>query len=508
MDWKGGKCVKILFATSECVPFVKTGGLADVCGALPKQLKKQGAEVRVVLPLYRDVQPKWREQMEHLTYFYVNLGWRRQYCGIEMLKLDGVTFYFIDNEFYYNRPSVYGWGGDEGERFAFFDRAVLEMLPLIDYKPDVLHCHDWQTGLIPVLLKRQYAALPFYNGIHTVFTIHNLQYQGVFGMDYIEDLMGFGWDAYTSDKLEFFGAASFMKGGLVYTDEITTVSPTYASEIQTAYYGERLDGLLRARRESLTGILNGIDTDEYNPSKDPLIEERYNVVTQGKRKAVNKAALQQQLGLEVRPDVPLIGIVSRLTSQKGLDLVERVLPEIMSMDVQLVVLGMGEEKYVNLFNWAAHRYQGKVASWNQMNHELAHRIYAGCDMFLMPSAFEPCGLSQIISLRYGTVPIVRETGGLKDTVPAFNPVTGKGMGFTFYSYNAHDMLDAIRRAVTTYREDKKSWRKLIGNGMRGDYGWAASAKKYMELYNKLVPEQTVDLGDEKPAKPEKAEKAE
>ena len=365
---------------------------------------------------------------------------------------------------------------------------MLEALPLIDYKPDILHCHDWQTGLIPVLLKRQYAALPFYQGIHTVFTIHNLQYQGVFGMDYIEDLLGLGWDAYTSDKLEFFGAASFMKGGLVYTDEITTVSPTYAGEIQTAYYGERLDGLLRARKDSLTGILNGIDTDEYNPNKDPMIVQNYNVVSQGKRKAVNKAALQEQVGLDIDPDVPLIGMVTRLSSQKGLDLVERVLPEIMNLNVQLVVLGMGDEKFVNLFNWAAHRYQGKVAAWNQMNHELAHRIYAGCDLFLMPSAFEPCGLSQMIALRYGTVPIVRETGGLKDTVQPFNPVTGEGVGFTFYSYNAHDMLDAINRAVTTYRENKKDWRKIIGNGMRGDYSWQHSARKYMDLYEKLAPD--------------------
>ena len=314
-----------------------------------------------------------------------------------------------------------------------------------------------------------------------------------------------GWDAYTSDKLEFFGAASFMKGGLVYTDEITTVSPTYANEIQTAYYGERLDGLLRARHESLTGILNGIDVDEYNPNKDPQIVQTYNVVTQSKRKAVNKAALQEQLGLEIRPDVPLIGMVTRLSSQKGLDLVERVLPEIMSLDVQLVVLGMGEEKFVNLFNWAAHRYQGKVASWNQMNPELAHRIYAGADLFLMPSAFEPCGLSQMIAMRYGTVPIVRETGGLKDTVQPFNPVTGEGVGFTFYSYNAHDMLDAITRATTTYREDKKSWRKIIGNGMRGDYSWQHSAKKYMELYNKLAPEQAVPLKEEAKAEPKKDE---
>ena len=481
--------MKILFAASECVPYIKTGGLADVVGALPKQLKKLGAEVRVILPLYREVNVKFRSQMEHVTYFYVNLGWRRQYCGIEMLKADGVTFYFIDNEFYYNRPAVYGWGGDEGERFAFFDKAVLEALPLIDYKPDVLHCHDWQTGLIPMLLKRQYGALPFYQGIHTVFTIHNLQYQGVFGMDYVEDLLGFGWDAYTSDKLEFFGAASFMKGGLVYADELTTVSPTYAGEIQTAYYGERLDGLLRARKDSLTGILNGIDTDDYNPARDENLPEVYNSVSYAKHKAANKEELQKALGLEVRPDVPLIGMVSRLSSQKGLDLVERVLPEIMNLDVQLVVLGMGEEKYVNLFNWAAHRYEGKVVSRNQMDNVLAHRIYGACDMFLMPSAFEPCGLSQMIALRYGTVPIVRETGGLKDTVQPFNHISGEGVGYTFYSYNAHDMLDAISRAVDCYRNEPKAWRKVIQNGMRGDYSWGVSAKKYMELYGKLVPEE-------------------
>ena len=481
--------MKILFAASECVPYVKTGGLADVVGALPRQLKKLGAEVRVILPLYRDVNVKFRSKMEHVTYFYVNLGWRRQYCGIEMLQQDGVTFYFIDNEFYYNRPAVYGWGGDEGERFAFFDKAVLEALPLIDYKPDILHCHDWQTGLIPMLLKRQYGALPFYQGIHTVFTIHNLQYQGVFGMDYVEDLLGFGWDAYTSDKLEFFGAASFMKGGLVYADELTTVSPTYAGEIQTAYYGERLDGLLRARRDSLTGILNGIDTDDYNPAKDENLPETYNSVSYAKHKAANKEDLQRSLGLEVRPDVPLIGMVSRLSSQKGLDLVERVLPEIMNLDVQLVVLGMGEEKYVNLFNWAAHRFEGKVISRNQMDNALAHKIYGACDMFLMPSAFEPCGLSQMIALRYGTVPIVRETGGLKDTVAPFNHLSGEGVGYTFYSYNAHDMLDAVSRAVDCYRNEPKAWRKVIQNGMRGDYSWGGSAKKYMELYQMLIPEE-------------------
>ena len=480
--------MKVLFAASECVPFVKTGGLADVVGALPKVLAKEGADVRVILPLYKEIGQQWRDKMTHVLYTYINLGWRRQYCGIETLEYEGITFYFVDNESYFNRPSIYGWGGDEGERFAFFDRAVLEALPLLEYKPDIIHCHDWQTGMIPVLLKRQYSALPFYNGIHTLFTIHNLQYQGVFGIDYMEDLLNLGWDAYTDDKLEFFGACSFMKGGLDNSDAITTVSPTNAQDIQTAYYGERLDGLLYARRNSLSGILNGIDTEVYSPSKDPFIAKNYNVVSHRKFKAVNKADLQQKLGLEQRPDVPLIGIISRLASQKGFDLIEYVLSDIMSMDVQVVVLGKGDEKFVNLFGWAAYRYEGKLAARIEMNNELAHQIYAGCDLFLMPSAFEPCGLSQMIAMRYGTLPIVRETGGLKDTVQPINPLTGEGTGFTFYSYNAHDMLGAIQRAVALYQEDDKTFHKAIRNAMKQDFSWDASAKEYVKLYQRLCPE--------------------
>lgn len=479
--------LKVLFAASECVPFVKTGGLADVVGALPKELKKSDIDVRVIVPLYREIEPKWREKMHHELYTYVNLGWRRQYCGIESLVYEGITFYFVDNEYYFNRPSVYGWGGDEGERFAFFDRAVLEALPLLGFKPDIIHCHDWQAGMIPVLLKRQYAALPFYSGIHTVMTIHNIQYQGVFGIDYVEDLLSLGWDAYANDKLEFFGGCSFMKGGLVYADEITTVSPTYAHEIQTAYYGERLDGLLSAREGSLQGILNGIDQSVYDPENDSFLEQNYSAATATDGKAINKAALQAELGLEQRADVPLIGIISRFASQKGFDLIERVLPEIMDMDVQLAVLGKGDEKYVHLFGWAAYRYGGKLAARIEMNNALAHRIYAGSDLFLMPSAFEPCGLSQMIAMRYGTVPVVRETGGLKDTVTAFDHLTGEGNGFTFYSYNAHDMLDAIRRAAGLYRGYKDDFAKVQQNGMAADFSWEASANAYAELYKKLAP---------------------
>ena len=410
--------MKILMAVSECVPFVKTGGLADVLGALPKALAAQGEDVRVVLPLYAEISDEYKQQMTQKCVFYVDLGWRHQYCGVKELSFAGVTYYFIDNEYYFNRPYVYGLGGDEGERFAFFSRAVLEMLPRLNYFPDVLHCHDWQTGMIPVLLKSQYQTLDFYRGIKTLYTVHNLQYQGVFSIDYIEDLLSLGSWAYTSDNIEFYGGASFMKGGLRFSDYISTVSPTYALEIQSSYYGERLDGLLRSRGNRLVGILNGIDTDEYNPATDPLIYANYSLRAPSKKKE-NKTALQEELGLKVDPNVPLIGMVGRLSSQKGLELVEGVLPELMATGAQIAVLGKGDDKYVDLFNWAQWKYPGQLAARIEMSHPLAHKIYAGADMFLMPSKFEPCGLAQMIALRYGNIPIVRETGGLKDTVHAF-----------------------------------------------------------------------------------------
>lgn len=483
--------MKILFATAECVPFVKTGGLADVAGALPKEIQKAGEEVRVILPLYKAIDQKWRDQMELVLHFHVNLGWRRQYVGVLKLEYEGTTFYFVDNEQYFGRDYIYGMGGDEGERFAFFCRAVLETLPKIDYIPDVLHCHDWQTGLIPVLLKSQYSQLDFYKDIRTIYTIHNLQYQGIFPISNIEDLMGLGDWAYTSDNLEFFGMCSFMKGGLVFADEITTVSPTYSLEIQTAYYGERLDGLLRSRVDHLTGILNGIDTVDYDPEHDPAIAKNYTADTFA-LKVENKIALQEELGLKVDPNVPMIGMVSRLSGQKGLDLVECVLPEIMNTGAQLVVLGMGESKYVDLFSWAQWKYPGQVSACFQMNHALAHKIYAGCDLFLMPSMFEPCGLSQLISLRYGTLPITRETGGLRDTVLAYNEYTGEGNGFTFLNYNAHDMLHVIEEAVNMYNGNREQFIKIAERAMRGLYGWDQSAYKYVDLYRKLAGDKVVE----------------
>ena len=476
--------MKILFATSECVPFIKTGGLADVVGALPKELIKTGADVRVILPYYKMIGEKWRNQTEHLLHFYVDLGWRRQYVGIEKLEYLGITFYFVDNEQYFGRDYVYGSGSDEGERYAYFCRAVMEALPKIDFIPDVLHLNDWQTGLIPVLLKLQYAKISIYKNIKTVYTIHNLKFQGIYPIDFVEEMLHLGDLAYTKDSLEFYGMCSYMKGGIVYADEVTTVSPTYASEIQTAYYGERLDGLLRSRVDHLSGILNGIDTTEYDPETDDMLPHNYNS-EHFEQKIQNKLALQAELGLERNPDIPMIGMVSRLSSQKGLDLVECVFDGIMNTGAQFVVLGMGESKYVDLFSWAQWKYSNQVAACFQMNNQLAHKIYGACDMFLMPSMFEPCGLSQLISLRYGTLPITRETGGLRDTVLAYNEFTSEGNGFTFLNYNAHDMLHVIEDAVKMYNENRDVFNMLAKRAMEGHYGWDRSAAKYMELYEKI-----------------------
>ncbi len=480
--------MRILFTASESVPFVKTGGLADVVGALAPVLAREGHDVRVVIPDFSAIPQEWADQMVHVCDFEVQLGWRRQYCGIEKLEKDGVIWYFMDNKFYFGRPYIYGMGGDEYERFGFFCRGVLNMLPLIDFQPDVIHAHDWQSGMVPALLKIQYAHLPFYAGIKTIFTIHNLQYQGIFGIREVQDILGLGDSLWTDDKLECFGCANFMKAALVYSDIITTVSPSYSEEIQTAYYGERLDGLLRARKDDLRGVLNGIDMEDYDPSADQRIVARYSINDKS-GKAACKKDLQEGLGLDVRPDVPIIGMVGRLSNQKGLDLVDYVIADIMRMDIQLVILGMGEGRYFNLFSWAENEYKGRVAARFTMDHNLAHRIYAGADMFLMPSQFEPCGLSQMIAMRYGTIPIVRETGGLRDTVLSYNEFTGEGNGFSFFNYNAHDMLHTIERAVDFYRNHQDVWNLLQNRGMQGDYSWTHSADEYMKLYQSLFAER-------------------
>ena len=480
--------MKVLFAASESVPFVKTGGLADVVGALAPVLAKEGHDVRVIIPQFSAIPQKYLQQMTHVCDFEVQLGWRRQYCGIEMIQKDGVTWYFMDNKYYFGRPYIYGMGGDEYERFGFFCRGVLNMLPLIGFQPDVIHAHDWQSGMIPALLKIQYAHLPFYSNIKTVFTIHNLQYQGIFGIREVQDILGLGDSLWTDDKLECFGCANFMKAALVYTDLITTVSPSYAEEIQTAYYGERLDGILRARNKGLFGVLNGIDMNEYNPATDTKIKQNFSFSHQ-EGKAECKKALQQELGLEIKADTPLIGMVGRLSNQKGLDLVDYVITDIMRQDIQLVVLGMGEGRYFNLFSWAESEYKGRVAARFTMDHTLAHKIYAGTDMFLMPSQFEPCGLSQMIAMRYGSIPIVRETGGLRDTVLSYNEFNGEGNGFTFFNYNAHDMLHTIERASDYYRNYPDVWKKLQERGMNGDYSWNHSAREYIKLYQSLFSDK-------------------
>ena len=497
--------MKILFAASECVPFIKTGGLADVVGALTPVLKAQGADVRVILPLYAAIPQEYVNQMKLECEFEVELCWRRQYCGIKSLEYQGVTFYFVDNQYYFGRSYIYGLGGDEYERFGFFDRAVIDALVHLDFKPDVVHCHDWQTGMIPALLKIQYAQYPFYQDMKTVYTIHNLQYQGVFPIKAVQDTLGLGDSLFTADKLECYGCANYMKAGLVYADELTTVSPSYADEIQTAFYGERLDGLLRARKDQLVGILNGIDINDYDPAKDPQIYANYDPYHLG-GKEICKQELQKELGLEVDPTVPLVGIISRLSNQKGFDLIECVIRELMATGIQLVVLGMGEAKYTNLFSWAESEYPGRLATRFAMNHQLAHRIYAGSDMFLMPSQFEPCGLSQMIAMRYGSVPIARETGGLRDTVLSYNKFTDEGNGFTFFNYNAHDMLHTVRRAVHYYNNNRDVWYRLIVRGMTGDYSWYSSAGKYMALYEEVTKPAT-DFTLAQPAETENPKEA-
>lgn len=482
--------MKILFVASESVPFIKTGGLADVVGALAPVLAEQGHDVRVMLPLYSAIPQSWVSQMTHVCETEIQLGWRRQYCGIEMLQKDGVTWYFVDNKYYFGRQYIYGLGGDEYERFGFFDRAILNVLPTLDFQPDVIHANDWQTGMVPALLKIQYAHLPFYAQIKTVYTVHNLQYQGIFGIREVQDVLGLGDSLWTADQLECFGCANFMKAGLVYADWITTVSPSYSEEIQTAYYGERLDGIIRGRKAQVSGVINGIDIKDYNPETDKNIPANYSAKDLT-NKAVCKAALQKSLDLEVNPNVPIIGMVGRLSNQKGLDLVDYVIADLLSKDIQLVVLGMGDSRYVNLFSWAESQYRGKVACRFSMDHALAHRIYAGVDMFLMPSQFEPCGLSQMIAMRYGTIPIVRETGGLRDTVLSYNKYNDAGNGFTFFNYNAHDMLHTIERAISYYHQAPEVWKKLQMRGMSTDFSWDKSAKVYVNLYRRIkgLPEE-------------------
>lgn len=476
---------KILFVASESVPFIKTGGLADVVGSLPKYINKEEFDVRIMLPKYLALPESYKAQMKYLTHFYMDLAWRNQYVGVFQLNFDGITFYFIDNEYYFEGSTPYGNIYEDIEKFAFFSKAALSILPLLDFKPDIIHCHDWQTGLLPVYLKDKFQEENFYKKIKTVFTIHNLKFQGVWNVNTVKDITGLSEYYFTPDKLEAYGDANYLKGGIVYSDFVTTVSETYANEIKTPFFGEGLDGLINARSNFLEGIINGIDYEEYNPETDTLIDKNYSVFNFRKDKIKNKRALQQELGLEKNDKVFMIGIVSRLTDQKGFDLIDYCIEEICAEDVQLVILGTGEEKYENLFRHYQWKYPERVSANIYYSNEKAHKVYAACDAFLMPSLFEPCGLSQLISLRYGTVPIVRETGGLKDTVLPYNEYEGTGTGFSFQNYNAHEMLSIINYAKKTFITKKREWNKIIERGMGKDYSWKNSAKKYESLYNRL-----------------------
>ena len=472
----------ILFVAAEGFPFVKTGGLGDVVGSLPRELKKLGLDVRVILPKYGDIPEHFKASMVHCCNVTVPLGWRQLYGGVQRLDYQGVPFYFIDNEYYFKRSGIYCFA-DEAERFAYFCRAVLEALPHLDFPPPIIHCHDWHTGMISVFLQAFYKDHPFYKDIRTVFTIHNLEYQGLFPHDILGDVLGLADHYFTLEGIEFYGQVSFIKGGLNFSDLLTTVSESYAQEIQSPYFGARLDGLLRHRNNVLSGILNGIDTEIYNPAGDPLISAPYSWQSL-ELKQHNKKQLQSSLSLPIREDVPLIGLVSRLVSQKGLDLIDHIWQEILQLDVQMVVLGTGEPRYEELFRYAAQRYPDKMSANIFFGNQLAHNIYAGSDLFLMPSLYEPCGLGQLIALRYGSLPLVRETGGLKDTVLPYNQYTGEGNGFSFTNYNAQDLLHTLKMAVSLYQR-REIWSKLVTNAMQSDFSWYKSAQKYQNLYKRL-----------------------
>ena len=479
--------MKVLFTVSECVPFIKSGGLADVAGSLPKELKRLGTDVRVIMPKYGSISEEFKQEMKRVAEFTVQVGWRNQYCGIEELSYNGITFYFVDNEQYFKRDHLYGYF-DDGERFAFFNHAVLQGLAQIQFYPDVIHCHDWHTGMIPFLLKKKYQMIKEYAEIKSVFTIHNLQFQGIMPKGALNDLLNLDDRYFNMEELEFYGNINFMKGALVAADKITTVSPTYLKEIQTDYFGEKLNGVLVKRNEDLSGILNGIDEDIYNPETDLNLVKNYSTTTLHDKEE-NKRSIQQKFGLP-QSDVPLIAMITRLTKQKGLELVQAVFHEIVSENIQMIVLGTGDPEFEQFFREMEGMYGEKFKAYIGFNEDLAHQLYAGADLFLMPSKFEPCGLGQLIALKYGTVPIVRETGGLNDTVQPYNEFSGEGNGFSFTKFNAHDMLYTIRRAIYFYQE-QEIWDQLIISAMEMKYSWAQSAFKYNQLYSGLVSRSAV-----------------
>lgn len=477
---------KILFIASESVPFIKTGGLADVVGSLPKYYDKKKYDVRVVLPKYTCIKQELKDQMEYVSNFYMDINGTEQYVGIMQMVYDGVQFYFIDNEYYFGGMVPYGEIYQDIGKFAFFSKAALSILPVIDFRPDLIHCHDWQTGLVPVYLDNFRFGSEYYRGIKTVMTIHNLKFQGKWDTKEVQKITGLPDYYFVPDKLEAYKDANLLKGGIVYSDKVTTVSNSYAEEIKTPFYGEALDGLMSARSNDLVGIVNGLDYEDYSPFMDSRIAKNFTVDTFRTKKVKNKVALQKELGLNEDPKAMMIGIVSRLTDQKGFDLIAYIMDELCQDAIQLVVLGTGTEQYENMFRHFAWKYQGKVSANIFYSEDLSHKIYASCDAFLMPSLFEPCGLSQLMSLRYGTLPIVRETGGLRDTVEPYNEFEKTGTGFSFLNYNAHEMLSTIRYAEHIYYDKKRDWNKIVERAMNQDFSWKNSAKQYEQLYNDLI----------------------
>lgn len=483
------KKMQIVFASAECAPFVKTGGLGDVAGSLPAALVRAGAEVIVMVPKYATIKDEYKAQMEHFSDFYVSLGWRNEYCGLEKLEHDGVTYMFIDNERYFARDYPYGFF-DDGERFAFFSKAITESLQHLPagFECDILHCNDWQTALAPVFLREFYQGLPLYDRVKTVFSIHNVAFQGQFSDTVMEDILGVAHIPAAASQLRCDACSiNYMLGALRYADAITTVSPTYANEIQTPEFGEGLDGVLRERSYALQGILNGIDVAGFDPATDKRIAANYTIDDRS-GKAVCKAKLQEELGLEVRDDRPLMVMVTRLTRQKGMDLVMYALDRILSGGVQVAVLGTGDRDYEDGLRYFQDKYPGTMAARIEFDPALSQRMYAAADMFLMPSKFEPCGLSQIIAMRYGTLPIVRETGGLKDTVIPYNEFTGEGTGFSFSNFNGDEMGDAVFRAARLFWDNREAWNQLVTQAMSQDFSWTRSADKYLDLYFFMHPE--------------------
>lgn len=478
----------ILFVASESVPFIKTGGLADVVGSLPKSFPKEEFDVRVVIPNYTCIPWQYRRHFKYITHFHMNFGEinSNEYVGIMTTQYDGITFYFIDNEHYFGGNSPYGDTKFDIEKFCFFSKAVLSILPTINFNPDIIHCHDWQTGVLPVYLNTIFRDNPFYDNIRTIMTIHNLKFQGIWDIETLKKITGFPDYVFRSTDMEYKRDANMLKGGLVYSNYITTVSNSYKEEIQSEYYGEGLDGVIREKSGALFGILNGIDYNEYNPETDNKIFSRYNSYSFIENKAINKVKLQRELGLEESECKFMIGVISRLTEQKGLDLIGHVLEEIIDDYTQLVVIGTGDEEYENMFRYYEWKLKGKVSGNIYFSNKRAHKIYAAADAMLVPSRFEPCGLTQLIALRYGTVPIVRETGGLRDTVEPYNIYSDSGTGFSFENYNAHEMLNIINYAKQIYFDERDKWNGIAFRGMNKDFSWKSSAEEYSRLYRKLM----------------------